>query len=120
MLEINFGYVPTLDMGMVQLGIDEGIFEAHGIEVNLTPVDGGPAIISGIIAQEFDVGYVAYAPPLLAVAAGQPVQVVSNVALRGPPGANAEIIVSSESGITDFTGLSGKKLATNAPARSFP
>jgi ABC-type nitrate/sulfonate/bicarbonate transport system permease component len=61
------------------------------------------------------VGWAAYVPVLLAVAAGNSgLRVVSNVALLGEHGANGGVFIRTDSGITSFGALAGRKIATNA------
>src|SRR5690625_2481883 len=49
--EINVGVIPILDTVPIYLGVDEGIFEEHGLDVNLQEAQGGAAIIPAEIGR---------------------------------------------------------------------
>lgn len=112
---VTLGAVPTLDLGLLQVATDQGFFAEVGIELEITNVDSGPNVVTGVVAGQYDLGFTAYAPPLLALAGGQPLQVVSNVGVVGPDGQNGGVLVRKDSGITGFADLAGKKVASNAP-----
>lgn len=115
---MKIAVVPTLSVdGTLALGEQRGFFKKEGLKLDITPVDSGPSIISGLAAGEYDLGFTAYAPVLLALEAGQKLQLVANGGNTGPAGTNGDIIVRKDSGITSYRQLSGKTLAVNA-ARS--
>ncbi len=113
--KLNLGVVPVIDLGVLKLGESKGFFKDRGIELNWTQLDAGPNVVTGVISKQFDIGFTAYAPPLLAVANGQPLRMVSNLALTGTDNENGEIYTRKDSGITRFRDLTGKTLASNAP-----
>jgi NitT/TauT family transport system substrate-binding protein len=115
-LTVKIGAVPTIDLGVIKVGEAQGFFAKHNVKVEITNVDGGPNVVTGVVAGQFDVGWTGYAPVLFAVAAGNTdLTVVSNIGLWGEKGENGGIFVRKDSGITSFAGLAGKKVATNAP-----
>jgi NitT/TauT family transport system substrate-binding protein len=113
--KLNLGVVPVIDLGVIKLGETKGFFKDRGIELNWTQLDAGPNVVTGVISKQFDIGFTAYAPPLLAVANGQPLRMVSNLAVTGTGNENGEIYTRKDSGITRFRDLTGKTLASNAP-----
>jgi NitT/TauT family transport system substrate-binding protein len=113
---VKVGAVPSIDYGDIKVGEAQGFFAEQDVKVEITNVDGGPSVVTGVVAGQYDVGWTGYAPVLLAVAAGNSgLQVVSNIGLWGEKGANGGVLVRKDSGITSFAGLAGKKVATNAP-----
>jgi NitT/TauT family transport system substrate-binding protein len=115
-LIVKIGAVPTIDYGVIKVGEAQGFFANRGVKVEITNVDSGPSVVTGVVAGQYDVGWTGYAPVLLAVAAGNSgLKLVSNIGLWGAKGNNGGILVRKDSGITSFAGLAGKKVATNAP-----
>jgi NitT/TauT family transport system substrate-binding protein len=115
-LIVKIGAIPSIDYGVIKVGEVQRFFAKQNVKVEITNVDGGPNVVTGVIAGQYDVGWTGYAPVLLAVAAGNTdLKVVSNIGLWGQKGENGGILVRRQSGITSFAGLAGKKVATNAP-----
>jgi NitT/TauT family transport system substrate-binding protein len=71
--------------------------------------------VTGVVSGQFDLGYTAWTPPLLAIAGQQPLRLVTGVAGIGPAGSNSLLLVRDDSGIESYADLTGKKVATNAP-----
>src|SRR5690625_7664445 len=46
--EVSIGVVPVVDVAPIYLGVQEGIFEDHGLDVDLTVAQGGAAIIPAV------------------------------------------------------------------------
>lgn len=109
------GAVPSLDLGVIDVAKQQGYLADAGIDVSIVPVDSGPNVVTGIVAGQYDIGSTAYAPPLLAVGEGAPLKVVLNSGAIGPDGTNSGLVVRSDSGITSWKDLAGKKIASNAP-----
>lgn len=112
---LRLGAVPTLDLGAIEVGLAKGFFREQGIAIEYTLADGGPPVVNGVIGGTFDIGYVSYTPPLLALAAGQKLRLVSGLADIGPDRTNSTTLVRRDRGITSFMDLAGKTVATNAP-----
>lgn len=114
---VTVGVVPSLALGVLALGEEQGYFEDAGVTLDVVNVDGGPNVVTGVVAGQYDAGFTAYAPPLLAVAGGAPLVAITGFDTVGPDGTNGGVLVRQDSGITRYADLSGKKIATNA-ARS--
>jgi NitT/TauT family transport system substrate-binding protein len=112
---IVLGAVPTLELGALTLGQQQGFFDQQGIRLEIKNVDSGPNVVTGVVAGQYDVGSTAYAPPLLAAGQGVPLKLVSNAGTVGPEGTNGGVLVEAKGGITRWRDLAGKKIATNAP-----
>ncbi|MGC3995005.1 MAG: ABC transporter substrate-binding protein [Propionicimonas sp.] len=115
---VKIGIVPTLELGFLTIGEQQGYFSAEGLQLEVTPVDSGPNVITGLVAGQYDLGYTAYAPPLVALAGGQDLRLVEHLGDIGPKGTNGGILVAKDSPITSWKDLAGTKFGTNAP-RSF-
>ncbi|GAA3199775.1 ABC transporter substrate-binding protein [Microbacterium terregens] len=110
---ITVGLLQIAPSAAVQLGIDEGIFEKHGLDVTVQLGQGGaallPAVSSGSI--QFAVGN----PLSVLVAASQGLEmsIVSGFsAVADPPPSG--IVVKEDSGIASWKDLEGKTVALNA------
>lgn len=117
--ELTLGAVPSLSLGLIKLGSARGDFKKAGLRINIVPVDSGPNVVTGVVAGQYDLGYTAYAPPLLAYANGQPLRLVSNIDTVGKAGTNGGVLVRKDSGITSWKDLAGKRIASNAPRSLF-
>jgi NitT/TauT family transport system substrate-binding protein len=113
------GAVPSLDLGLIEVAKEQGLFEQAGVSVEIVPVDSGPNVVTGVVAGQYDIGSTAYAPPLLALAEGAPLTLVSSVGTVGPDGSNGGLLVKQDSGIATWKDLAGKKIASNAPRSLF-
>jgi ABC-type nitrate/sulfonate/bicarbonate transport system substrate-binding protein len=116
---LTVGVVPSLELGLLTIAEEEGLLAEAGLELDIVPVDSGPNVITGVVSGQYDLGYTAYAPPLLAVAEGAPLIAVSSTGTLGPDGANGGTVVRSEAGYQRFADLSGVSLGTNAPRSLF-
>lgn len=115
---VKIGIVPTLDLGFLTVGEEQGYFAEQGLALDITPVDSGPNVITGLVAGQYDLGYTAYAPPLVAVGSGQDLRLAEHLGGIAAKGENGGIFVRKGSGITRWKDLEGAKFGTNAP-RSF-
>lgn len=52
--EVSIGVIPIVDVAPIYLGVQEGIFEEHGLDVDLTLAQGGAAIIPAVMSGDFD------------------------------------------------------------------
>lgn len=117
---LKIGVVPSLDLGVLGVGQEQGYFEEEGLSLEISPVDAGPTIVTGVTSGQFDLGWTAYAPPLLAIGEGNaPLRLVANSSNQGPPGDGGGLVVSKDSGIKSWKDLAGKKIGTNAPRSLF-
>jgi len=113
LIPVTVGLLPIAPAAAVQLGIDEGIFAEHGLDVTVEIGQGGaallPAVSSGSI--EFAVGN----PLSVLVAASQGLEMsiiagYSRITEPAPSG----IVVLESSGIETWSDLEGKTVALNA------
>ncbi|PRI11205.1 ABC transporter substrate-binding protein [Leucobacter massiliensis] len=113
--QVRVASLPISDQIALQVGIDEGIFEKHGLEVEVVPSQGGaqaiPALMSGDI--QFAIGQ----PfgPFRAGLQDLGVTVISNFSSSLPTGKDVNAVVAlADSGIERPADLAGKKVAVNS------
>ncbi|MEW6632818.1 MAG: ABC transporter substrate-binding protein [Pseudomonadota bacterium] len=93
----------------------KGAFQAAGLDVELTEVQGGPAVVAAIASGSADVGYAAPVPPINARLNGVMVKMVMALGHEVDPDKKFLWLVASKaSGAKDLAGLKGKKIAFNA------
>lgn len=113
--EVRVAALPISDSIAVWVGIDEGIFEKHGLDVEIQPAQGGaqaiPALLSGDI--QFAIGQ----PfgPFRASLQDLGITVISNFSSSQAEGKDVNAVVSlADSGITRPADLAGKKVSVNS------
>ncbi len=104
---------PSTQFAPLYYGIQEGIFEEHGLKLEITPQTDIAAIVSGLASGTYDVGFATIVHVVTANSNGIPIRAISSI--EGQIQADDDgtlTIASAESGITDFAGLEGKRVAT--------
>jgi NitT/TauT family transport system substrate-binding protein len=104
---VTFGVFPITNYGVVYLSLQQGFFQAEGL--NVTPRVMGTNPIAGIVGGDFDTGGVTWTAFLLATNRGVPLQPLSE-ADRGAQG-QALFMVKNDSPIQKTEDLIGKKIA---------
>lgn len=111
---VRVAALPIAETGALWGAIDEGIFEAHGLEIEVVPAQGGanaiPALLSGDI--QFAIGQ----PfgPIRADLQDLGVVIVGNYANSLAEGTDVNAVVAlGDSGITRPADLAGKKVSVN-------
>lgn len=112
---VRVAALPIAETGALWAAIDEGIFEDHGIEVEVVPAQGGaqaiPALLSGDI--QFAIGQ----PfgPFRADAQNLGVVIIGDYADSLAEGEDVNAVVSlADSGITGPADLAGKRVSVNS------
>ncbi|MCQ1947414.1 MULTISPECIES: ABC transporter substrate-binding protein [unclassified Arthrobacter] len=113
--QVTVGVIPIVDVAPIYLGVQEGFFEAEGLELELQPAQGGAAIVPAVMSGSMDFGFSNISSMLLAKSKGLDVQVVSaGAASTGEDGADfGGILVNPDAGIETAADLAGKKVAVN-------
>jgi NitT/TauT family transport system substrate-binding protein len=112
---VRVASLPITESAALWAGVDAGIFEEHGLDVEVLPAQGGaqaiPALISGDI--EFAIGQ----PfgPFRADLQDLGVVIIGNYAPSYADGDDTSgVIASAESGITRPADLAGKRVSVNS------
>ncbi|RLV57008.1 nitrate ABC transporter substrate-binding protein [Aeromicrobium phragmitis] len=113
--EVSVGTIPAVLSAPLFLGIEEGIFEEHGLDLEVNFADGGAAVIPSVLSGENQFGYSNTVSQLAALGEGLPLEIVHS---SWAPHAEFEdddhgILVRPDSGIDEPSGLAGKNIAVN-------
>lgn len=108
----SIGYCNEIYLWWAQ---DKGIFEAHGLDVELVPSQGGAAGIAAIMSGAADFSFTNGFTALLSLSQGFPIQFTSGAYENAPAGTPATqgIWVTNDSGINSAQDLVGKKIGVN-------
>ncbi|KDA04808.1 thiamine biosynthesis protein [Microbacterium sp. CH12i] len=114
------GVLPIAPASAMQLGIDEGIFEKHGLDVELQLGDGGAALLPAVSSgtMQFAVGNPLSV--LTAASQGLDMRIIAGYSRNYENPSDPEdkapsgIVVAADSGIKTWKDLEGKTVAINA------
>lgn len=117
---VRFGTVAGIGLPGVFAGIEQGYFEEEGIEVEVSFLGGGPALVSAVVGGSLDIAHSDTLSWVAAVASGQELLAIAPVhagrGIGGEPGASANLVVRGESDIREPADLVGKTVSlTQAP-----
>lgn len=99
--------------GTVYVAAERGIFEDHGLDVEILPLGSGPAIIPGVIAGEFDVGFAAMNVIANAHLEGLPIKAIAPAYFEQAP-EHLVFGVMATTEVENVADLPGKVVAINA------
>jgi len=104
---------PSSQFAPLFYGLDSGIFEDNGLEVEIVPQTDVAAIISGVASGQYDFGFATVVHVVTANANGIPIRAVSSIEGQVTPDDEGTMTVAAAgSGIEDFGDLEGKSVAT--------
>ncbi|MPY56861.1 ABC transporter substrate-binding protein [Streptomyces spongiae] len=112
---LKVGVIPILDVAPVYLGQKKGFYSKRGIKLELTPAQGGAAILPAVVSGQFQFGFSNTTSLLIAQSKNMPVKAVANgVASTAKEGADfMGTTVKKGSPIKSPKQLEGKKVAVN-------
>ncbi|MBT9370016.1 ABC transporter substrate-binding protein [Rhizobium sp. CSW-27] len=114
-VKVRFAYVLADSMLPIMAAKKDGAYEKAGIDLELTEVQGGPAVVAAIAAGEADIGYAAPVPPINARLNGVNVKMILALAHEVDPDKKFQwLIASKASGVKTLADLKGKKISFNA------
>jgi NitT/TauT family transport system substrate-binding protein len=113
--DIRVGVIPIVDVAPIYLGVEQGFFEDHGLNVELVPGSGGAAAVPGVVSGDYDLAFGNVTSILLANTEGLPLRVVANgVASTGDPETDfSQVMVTADSPIQSAADLQGKTISVN-------
>ena len=113
--EVSIGVIPIVDVAPIYLGVQEGIFEEHGLDVELTLAQGGAAIIPAVQSGDFDFGFSNITSLVIGQAQGLPLQVVApGPQTTGEAGDDfSSLLVPEDSDTESIADLEGDRVAVN-------
>lgn len=109
---IVVGIIPIADIAPLFTALHQGYFKEEGLELRLTPLQGGAVILPAIAGGSLDIGFTNVVSLILAKDQGFDFVLIAGAVHIGEK-ANA-ILVKKDSGINSFRDLNGKKVAVNA------
>lgn len=104
---------PSTQFAPLYYGLQEGIFDEYGLELEIVPQTDIAAIISGLASGTYDLGFATIVHVVTANANGIPIRAVSSIEGQIQADDDGTVtIASAESGIEEFGDLAGKRVAT--------
>jgi NitT/TauT family transport system substrate-binding protein len=116
MTTIRIGTLPIANAAPMYLGMQEGFFEEEGLAVEETVLQSGNEIITGMVAGDYDVGFVGYISAGIAAARNVPVCVLTASDATGTtPEDDWQVMVAAgDSPIQTPQDFVGKTVSVNA------
>lgn len=113
---LTVGVLPIADVAPLYLGIEQGFFEEQGLEVEPRPVQGGAAVVTGVVSGDFEFGFSATEPLILGKAEGLPVKIVTtgNQAATSVEETWDGLMVQADGPIQEPSDLEGETIGVNA------
>ncbi|MGC5614923.1 ABC transporter substrate-binding protein [Georgenia sp. Z1491] len=113
--EVTIGVMPILDVAPLYLGVEQGIYEEHGIDLSFESAQGGAAIVPAVVSGEYDFGFSNTTSLMLAQTTGLELEVVSPGASStgNPEDDFGAILVPEDSDLESVEDLEGHSVAIN-------
>ncbi|MBL0371874.1 ABC transporter substrate-binding protein [Rhizobium sp. KVB221] len=114
-VKLRFAYLLADSMLPIMAAKKAGAYEKAGIDLELTEVQGGPAVVAAIASGDADIGYAAPVPPINARLNGVNVKMVLALGHEVDPDKKFIWLVASKaSGVAKIADIKGKKISFNA------
>ena len=114
--KVKFAYLKTTSMVPFFYADQKGYFKAEGVDLELIPVQNGPAVAAAVSSGSAQIGYAAPTPILIARDQGQPYKFIIGLQWeRTPDQLWGPLIASERSGIKSFKDVAGKTILTGPP-----
>jgi NitT/TauT family transport system substrate-binding protein len=111
---LRVGTIPIVDSAPLFIGIQNGYFKEHGLEIDTTPAPGGAALLPSVAAGQFQIAFSNTTSNLLAIGEGLPFKFVTAGCSTGAKGPDlAGLVIRKGSGIKSGRDLEGKRVAVN-------
>lgn len=112
---ITVGLLSIAPAAAVQYGIDEGIFEANGLDVEVQIAQGGAAMLPAVSTGQLDFGVGNPLSVLVAASQGVDVRVASGYSFSLEDGDDINAVVTrAADGMDSWADLDGKRVSVNA------
>ncbi|GLB69332.1 ABC transporter substrate-binding protein [Arthrobacter mangrovi] len=112
--KVTVGVLPIAPSGAMQYGIDEGIFEKHGLDVELQTGQGGAAMLPAVSTGTMNFAVGNPLSVMTAVDKGLDMKIVTGYSNSKAEGEDINaVVVKADSGIESFADLAGKTTAVN-------
>lgn len=115
MTEITVGVLPIAPSVGIYYGIENGVFEEHGLDVELSTSNAGAAMLPAVNAQQLEFAIGNPNSVLNANDRGLDMRIVSGYSNSLPEGDDiAGVITTADSGIEEWSDLAGHTVSVNA------
>jgi NitT/TauT family transport system substrate-binding protein len=114
--QVRVAALPIAETGAIWAALEEGIFDDHGIELEILPAQGGAQAIPALVAGDIDFAIGQPMGPFRAALGGEEVRILSNYAnslASGDRDVNS-VVASADSGVSSWADLAGKTVAVNS------
>lgn len=112
--KLTIGVLQVSASAPIPYGIEEGIFEKHGLDVEIADSQGGAAMLPAVEAGTFDIGVLSPISALIANDRGLDMRVVSGFSYAYPEGDDVNgVVVRKDSGIETINDLAHLDTAVN-------
>src|SRR5690606_21603782 len=86
---VTVGSLPIVDTAAIHLGVEQGIFAEHGLDVDLQIAQGGAAVVPAVVSGEYQFAFSNVVSLLVASSQGLDLQIVaSGNSTSGDPAAD--------------------------------
>ncbi|MFG1923280.1 ABC transporter substrate-binding protein [Cryptosporangium sp. NPDC048952] len=112
---VTAGFIPVVDVAALYLGVDQGIFKKHGINLTIKTGQGGAALVPPVVTGEYQFAFSNIVSVIQAQAKGLPLKVIgSGSSSTGQAGKDVSMIrVREDSPIKTAADLAGKRVSVN-------
>lgn len=113
-IKLKIGYIPILDCSQIYVASQLGYFVENGLDVELVPLAGGPAIIQALASDAIDVGFANLTSVVFYEQSSPRLNRLAGGTRMNKDHSEAGLIVAADSGIERIADLKGKTVAVNS------
>jgi NitT/TauT family transport system substrate-binding protein len=113
-IKVRIAYIPILDCAQLYVASYLGYFAKNGLDVELVPMAGGPAIIQALSSNAIDIGFANLATIVFYEQAAQRLNHLAGGTRMDKDHSEAGLVVLADSGIKQISDLRGKTIAVNS------
>lgn len=112
--QLTVGVIPIAPSAAVQLGINEGIFEKHGLDIELETGQGGAAMLPAVSSGGMDIAVGNPLSVILAHTKGLDIGILTGYTHANKQGQDVTgVVTAADSGIESAADLEGKTVSVN-------
>lgn len=112
--QLTVGVIPIAPSAAVQLGINEGIFEKHGLDIELETGQGGAAMLPAVSSGGMDIAVGNPLSVILANTKGLDIGILTGYTHANKTGQDITgVVTAADSGIDSAADLEGKTVSVN-------
>jgi NitT/TauT family transport system substrate-binding protein len=113
--KVVVGVLPIAPSAAIQYGVDEGIFEKHGLDIDFQTASAGAAMLPAVSTGSINIGIGNPLSVLVSVDKGLDMKIVSGYSNSKAEGDDVTgVVVKKDSGIDSWADLQGKTVGVNA------